>query len=153
MQMPINFSTTLTDILSHIPGGVAVFSARRGHIHLEYTNPGFYVLHHGSREYWSHQSDDPVDWLTEEDRHLFNEELAAVQSGAQKEGSVTYRIVGEDGNLYWVNNQFCPAFEQDGVQYYYASFVDMDEQKLAGRLPGYGQESCHRRCGSRNLFL
>jgi signal transduction histidine kinase len=131
MATPVNTPSTLTDILSHIPGGVSIFSERNGHIHLEYTNPGFYVLHHGSREYWSHQSDDPVDWLTEEDRHLFNDELAAVQSGAQSEGSVTYRIVGEDGGLYWVCNQFRPAYKLDDVQYYYASFVDMDEQKAA----------------------
>ena len=69
--------------------------------------------------------------LSAGDRHLFMEELAAVQSGARKEGSVTYRIVGEDGNLYWVNNQFRPAYAQDGAQYYYASFLDMDGQKAS----------------------
>ena len=131
MPMPVNPHSTLKDILNNIPGGVAVFSERGGRIHLEYTNPGFYTLHHGSKEYWSRQSDNPVDWLSAGDRHLFMEELAAVQSGARKEGSVTYRIVGEDGNLYWVNNQFRPAYAQDGAQYYYASFLDMDGQKAS----------------------
>ena len=118
-------------ILDNIPGGVAVFSYQNKTICLEYTNAGFYTLHHGSREYWSRQSADPVNWLTKEDRVLFYEELKAVLDGLKKEGSVTYRVVGEDGNLYWVNNQFRQAYEKNGVRYYYASFVDMDEQKAA----------------------
>ena len=121
----------LTDILNNIPGGVAIFSEHSGRIHLEYTNPGFYVLHHGSKEYWSRQSDNPVDWLITADQHLFMEELHAVNIGTRKEGSVTYRIVGEDGNLYWVNNQFRPTYKREGVRYYYASFLDMDGQKAS----------------------
>jgi signal transduction histidine kinase/ActR/RegA family two-component response regulator len=116
-------------IMNNIPGGVSVFSDRHGTIRLEYTNPGFYVLHHGSKEYWDKQSSNPVDWLVPEDRILFEKELQAVNQERKKEGSVTYRIVGEDGNLYWVNNQFRPAYKKDGIQYYYASFVDMDELK------------------------
>ena len=116
-------------IMNNIPGGVSVFSDRHGTIRLEYTNPGFYVLHHGSKEYWDKQSTNPVEWLIPEDRKLFLKEFQDVNQGLKKEGSVTYRIVGEDGNLYWVNNQFRPAYKKDGIQYYYASFVDMDEQK------------------------
>jgi signal transduction histidine kinase len=118
-------------ILDNIPGGVAIFSYQNKTVRLEYTNAGFYTLHHGSREYWSRQSADPVNWLAKEDRVLFYEELKAVLDGLKKEGSVTYRVVGEDGNLYWVNNQFRPAYEKNGVRYYYASFVDMDDQKAA----------------------
>lgn len=132
-EMPLKLpgAENIIELLHNIPGGIAIFSESNGVVHLEYTNPGFYTLHHGSEEYWADQSDNPVDWLPEMDRHLFEEELAAVKSGAQKEGSVTYRIVGEDGNLYWVNNQFRPAYKLEGIQYYYASFVDMDEQKAS----------------------
>ena len=103
-EMPLKLpgAENIIELLHNIPGGIAIFSESNGVVHLEYTNPGFYTLHHGSEEYWADQSDNPVDWLPEMDRHLFEEELAAVKSGAQKEGSVTYRIVGEDGNLYWV---------------------------------------------------
>ena len=121
----------LDALLGKIPGGVAVFSDRNGALRLEYTNDGFYSLHHGSREYWSSQSSNPADWLTPDDRHIFDDEFRAVKSGEKEFGSVTYRILGEDGGLYWVCNQFRRAYERDGISYYYASFTDMDEQIAA----------------------
>ena len=115
-------------ILGNIPGGVAVFSDRDGAIRLEYTNDGFYAVHFGSREYWTSQSSDPVDWLTEEDRHIFREEFGRIKTGRKERGSATYRVRGEDGNTHWVNNQFRPAYVRDGVQYYYSSFAGVDDQ-------------------------
>ena len=125
------YGNKLDEILGSIPGGVAVFSERGGSIRLDYTNAGFHTLHHGSREYWSKQSRNPVDWLVLEDRHLFWDEFQKVALGNKKQGSVSYRIIGEDGAFHWVNNQFCRADRLDGVQYYYASFIDMDEQIAA----------------------
>jgi signal transduction histidine kinase/PAS domain-containing protein len=123
-----SYGNNLDTILGNIPGGVAIFSERNGVLQLDYTNAGFYVLHHGSREYWSKQSSDPVNWLTPEDRHIFYDEFRDVNNGIKESGSVVYRIVGEDGGLHWVSNQFKPAYKQDGAQYYYASFIDMDKQ-------------------------
>ena len=125
------YGNQMDEILGSIPGGVAVFCEQGGEIRLVYTNAGFYTLHHGSREYWSKQSKNPVDWLTKEDRHLFLEEFQSVVSGKKPQGSVTYRIVGEDGKLHWVCNQFSSARLMDGVQCYYGSFVDLDEQIAA----------------------
>jgi signal transduction histidine kinase/CheY-like chemotaxis protein/PAS domain-containing protein len=122
---------SLDAILGSIPGGVAVFSAKGEDIRLEYTNDSFYAVHHGSREYWLRQSRNPVDWLTSEDRHLFWESFGPVAAGTEKQSSVNYRIVGEDGELHWVGNQFRSAYARDGVQYYYASFTDMDKQLAA----------------------
>jgi len=121
----------LDTILGSIPGGVAIFSDRGGAIQLDYTNSGFYELHKGSREYWSGQSNDPVNWLLPEDRALFEEEFKAVKSGARELGNVVYRVAGEDGEPHWVNNQFRRAYVRDGVQYYYASFVGLDGQIAA----------------------
>jgi signal transduction histidine kinase/CheY-like chemotaxis protein len=121
----------LDAILGSIPGGVAIFSDRDGAIRLEYTNSGFYVLHHGSREYWNRRSKNPVDWLTPEDRHIFEDDFAEVRAGRKELGSVVYRVLGEDGEPHWVSNQFRRAYLRGGVQYYYASFVDMDEQIAA----------------------
>ena len=122
---------TLEAILGNIPGGVALFSEKDGVMRLEYANAGFYELHHSSAEYWSAQRGNPRGWLCETDRCLFENVFREVSSGKRREGSVTYRITGEDGKLYWVNNQFRRAFERDGRRYYYASFVDMDEQVAA----------------------
>ena len=124
-------SNYFAKLLDNIPGGVAVFSYQKGVVQLEYANAGFYALHHGSRAYWLKQSADPVDWLFAEDQVLFNEEMKVVRNGQKPEGSVTYRIIGEDGNWHWVNNQFRLAYRMNGVEYYHASFLDMDEQKAA----------------------
>ena len=125
------YGNHLDEILGRIPGGVAVFFEQDGELRLAYTNAGFYTLHHGSREYWSEQSKNPADWLTSEDRHLFWDEFRNVTSGKKAQGSVTYRIVGEDGALHWVCNQFSSAEQLDGIQYYYGSFIDMDDQIAA----------------------
>lgn len=135
----------LTAILGNIPGGVAIFSEKNGRIRIEYANEGFYALHHGSREYWLSQSKNPVDWLTSEDRHIFDEEFLLVNIGEKKQGDVTYRITGEDGELYWVCNQFRKVYEQDGVRYYYASFIDMDGQNRR-RTGDTSSQADIRRC-------
>ena len=111
-------------------GGGGLYE-QRNEIRLVYTNAGFFALHHGSEEYWSGQSKNPADWLTPEDRHLFWDEFDSVVQKKKEQGSVIYRIVGEDGKLHWVSNQFRPAEQVDGVQYYYASFIDMDKQIAA----------------------
>ena len=127
------YSENLDSILGNIPGGVAVFSDRGGRIRLDYTNAGFYTLHYGSREYWMSKSDNPVEWLCDPDRHFFEDEFRAVNRGDKTEGSATYRVSGEDGKLHWVNNQFRKAYVRGGIQYYYGSFVSLDEQKNAER--------------------
>jgi PAS domain-containing protein len=125
------YGKRLDSILGSIPGGVAMFYEQNGEIRLAYSNAGFYALHHGSEEYWSKQSRNPVDWLTAEDRHIFRDEFRSVVQKKKKMGSVIYRVIGEDGKLHWISNQFCPAECLDGVQYYYASFIDMDKQLAA----------------------
>lgn len=121
------YNTVLDAILGNVPGGIAVFSDHHGKVHLDYTNSAFYRLHHGFKNYWDTQSDNPVDWLLEEDKCLFWNEFEQVKNGTKQLGSVTYRIIGEDGGRYWVNNQFRKAYVRDSIQYYYASFMDMDE--------------------------
>lgn len=125
------YQDQMEKILRNIPGGICVFAEKDHAIQLIYTNAGFYELHHGSREYWHTQSADPAEWLTEEDRHLFWDEFEAVKSGAKEQGSVVYRVLGEDGKPHWVCNQFRPAYRHAGEQYYYASFIDMDTQIAA----------------------
>ena len=117
------YNTVLDAILGNVPGGIAVFSDHHGKVHLDYTNSAFYRLHHGFKNYWDTQSDNPVDWLLEEDKCLFWNEFEQVKNGTKQLGSVTYRIIGEDGGRYWVNNQFRKAYVRDSIQYYYASFM------------------------------
>jgi signal transduction histidine kinase len=126
------YSSERDRILDQIPGGVAIFSANReGVVRLVYTNPGFYTLHHASREFLLTKSGNPVNWLIAGDQSLFLEELQEVQSGKKEEGNVAYQVLGEDGLSHWVNNQFRPAYVENGVSYFYASFTDLDAQKEA----------------------
>jgi signal transduction histidine kinase/ActR/RegA family two-component response regulator len=119
----------LSSILNNIPGGAAIFSDHNGKIRLDYTNDGFYGIHHGSREYWASISSNPVDWLVPSDRHLFEEEFALVRDGKKSLGNAAYCVIGEDGKQHWVNNLFRSAYELDGTQYYYSSFTGLDELK------------------------
>ena len=121
----------LNTMLGSIPGGVAVFSDRGGSIHLDYTNDGFYKVHHGSKEYWSTRSEDPTEWLIEQDADIFWEEFDRVKSGEKTQGGATYRVLCEDGRIHWINNQFSPAYKDGDVQYYYSSFACLDDQKFA----------------------
>lgn len=128
------YGKRLDSILGSIPGGVVAFYEQNSEIRLAYSNAGFYMLHHGSREYWSKQSLNPVEWLVPEDRHLFWDEFRKLTGGEKTQGNVVYRVRGEDGKLYWVANQFCKASVVDGVQYYYASFTDLDDQIAAEQV-------------------
>ena len=121
----------LNTILSNIPGGVALFAVSADMAHLAYANAGFYALHHGSETYWTHQSTNLFDWVYSEDRPRFQKEFRGGTSHSKQEGTITYRVVGEDGQIHWLSMQFHSAYMQDAQQYYYASFTDMDELKQA----------------------
>jgi PAS domain S-box-containing protein len=123
----------IDSLLGNLIGGVAIFSDEQGEIRLDYVNDGFYVLHHGSRSFWAKENANPVKWLLEEDQHLFNDEFALVKAGKKAFGSVTYRVWGEDEEPHWVRNDFRKAYIRNGIQYYYASFTDLDDQKEAER--------------------
>jgi signal transduction histidine kinase/PAS domain-containing protein/ActR/RegA family two-component response regulator len=144
---------TLDTILGSIPGGVAVFSDRGGKIRLDYTNNGFYELHHGSRAYWDSMSANPVDWLMASDTKNFEQELEKVIRGEKIQGDATYRIIGEDGKTHWVNNQFRRAYVRDGVQYYYAAFIDMDGQIAAERERGEARRMYEAAVEATNLVV
>jgi len=121
--------SALTQILGNVPGGVAVFSEKKGVIRLDYTNEGFYRIHFGSPSYWLRQSSNPLEWLLAEDRPIFEEEFRQVRSLRRELGNAVYRVVGEDGKQHWISNQFRRAFLRDGVQFYYSSFTCVDDLK------------------------
>jgi signal transduction histidine kinase/PAS domain-containing protein len=125
------YNNDLDAILGNIPGGVAVFSESCGEIRLKYANMGFYELHHGSREYWLKRSENPVEWLSGQERDLFIKAFDTVKSGDKDYNSVAYRVMGEDGILHWVGNRFRRAYQSEGIQYYYATFMDLDKLKSA----------------------
>jgi PAS domain S-box-containing protein len=122
-----NHGSVLTAILGNIPGGVAVFSENNGHFHIQYANEGLYEIHHGSQKFWFNYNSDPAKWLYKDDINVFKAEFMTVERGLKPRGSVTYRVLGEDSKLHWIRMDFRRAYTLHDVQYYYASFVDMDE--------------------------
>lgn len=121
----------LNAILGNVPGGIVVFSDQNGEIQIEYANEGFYEIHHGSKEYWSQQDHNPINWLNKEDANRFKAEFLAVTRRLKQRGNANYRITGEDGQVHWVRNTFCRAYTLNKIQYYYASIVDMDDEMEA----------------------
>jgi len=143
----------LDTILGNIPGGVAVFFSCGGRIQMDYTNNSFYELHHGSKEHWDSISKNPLDWLSESDRKAFSEEFGRVERGEKAQGSSTYCVIGEDGNIHWVNNQFRRAYMRADVQYYYATFVDMDDQMVAERARSEARKMYEAAVEATNLVV
>lgn len=119
---------SLNAILGNIPGGVAIFANQDGKLRLYYTNEAFYQVHHGSKAFFQAKGDDALALLSEPDAELVRQELSLVSRGVKKVGVVVYHIVGEDGAIHYVNNEFRFAYVQNGVQYYYASFNSLDSQ-------------------------
>jgi signal transduction histidine kinase/CheY-like chemotaxis protein/PAS domain-containing protein len=118
---------TLTEILGNLPNGAAVFSLKDHKVQVEYANESYYTVHHGSEEYLHGQDDDPLKRLDETTRSLFWEELELVREKKKKLGSLTYQVTGEDGNHYLANICFRFGYVDLGTEYYYASFMDMDD--------------------------
>ena len=141
------------DALSNIPGGVAVFSYQNGEIRIEFANNGFYDVHHGSRAYWLGKSQNPVEWLVDEDRDIFWNEFGKVRETGQKLGNAAYRVRGEDGSMHWVNNQFRFAYKRANIEYYYASFTGLDLLKSAEQSRDETRKMCEAAIEESKLVI
>jgi PAS domain S-box-containing protein len=119
-------------LIKNIPGGVGIMHFQDGVFYLDYANEGCFRAHHFGMEYGRRFFGSRVmEGIYPPDRQLFFDEYERVLGKNDAQGSVTYRVVGEDGGLHWACVRFRPAYQEDGIQYYYASFTDLDEQKQA----------------------
>src|SRR5574344_973410 len=105
------------DALNNVPGGVAIFSYSAGKIKIVFANTGFYNVHHGSVDFWLEKNQNPIEWLSEEDKKIFWNEFKNVNEGKQKFGNIAYRIKGEDGAYHWVNNMFQFTYRNGNTDY------------------------------------
>jgi len=132
LEKEVESADVYVDMINNMPGGIGILHEKNGVFFLDYINEGYSRVHHGSMEHWRGRLGEKVmEGIYEADRDLLVEEYLRVKGTEDGQGSVTYRIVGEDGKLYWINNRFRRAYAKDGIQYYYASFTDVDEQKKA----------------------
>lgn len=118
------------DLIRRIPGGIAIMHESNGAVVLDYANEGYFNVHFMSRAYAEKFiNSDMTEIVYEPDRYVFADEFRKIKEGEHIKGNLTFRIIGEDKKPHWINMQFNPAHAEGGLQYYYASFVTLDELK------------------------
>lgn len=118
------------NLINNMPGGVALVHKQNGCLYLDYANDGFYTIHHSSQEKSSkYMGLNLLNNVFEDDKKLLQSEYASVETDENASGNVTYRIIGDDLQPHWINICFSRAYKKHGLQYYYASYTDMDELK------------------------
>ena len=116
-------------LIQNLPGGVGIVHEKGGQFWLDFANDGWAQTHHISRDDRKTRIGTNItDLIYEPDRQRVRQEYQKAEGQADRQGSLLYRICGGDGRLHWVSIQFCFAYEEHGVHYYYVSYMDMDEQ-------------------------
>ena len=140
------------DIISRLPGGIGIIHESGGEFYLDFANDGWSHAHHLSEERGRLLIGRSVTGLIcEQDRHLLTEAYQRVRGDHNSQGAATYRIIGGDGGLYWVSAQFRFAYEEGGVNYYYVSYTDMDEQKQAEEKLAVSQSALHEAVANSDI--
>ena len=128
-----SYKDNLDALLGNIPAGIAVFSERGSGVRLDYTNAGFYKLHHGSKEFWDSQGDNPVSWIREADRGIFESEFEKVKAGEKETEAPHTGLAEEDGGCTGQQPVSPRLIRTDFPVLFQCDFRGMDEQKDAER--------------------
>lgn len=125
-------SKKYSDLVCNLPGGVGILHEQDGEFWLDFANDGWSQAHHITEVHGRQLVGKTTTALIyEPDRARLHAEFQRVDSIPGSQGSMLYRIHGDDGRLHWLSVRFRFAYEQDGVRCYYVSYADMDEQKAA----------------------
>ena len=118
------------DLIHHLPGGVGILHEEHGGFYLDYANDGWAAVHHmGIKDGNGWQGRDVSEFIYEPDSAAVWAEYERVKANPGTEGCATYRVRGENGELHWLNIRYQRAYEENGRQYYYACYMDVDAQK------------------------
>lgn len=124
-------SRKYADLIRNMPGGVGILHRDSAGFILDYANEGWARAHHLSgAEGDNCIGKNIISYVNQSDRPLLLKEFEHADT-ADGGGSLTYRTIGGDGLLHWISVQFGFAYEKNAVRYYYASYADMDDQKLS----------------------
>lgn len=115
------------DLIHHLPGGVGILHEEHGGFYLDYANDGWAAVHHmGIKDGNGWQGRDVSEFIYEPDSAAVWAEYERVKANPGTEGCATYRVRGENGELHWLNIRYQRAYEENGRQYYYACYMDVD---------------------------
>ena len=132
METELATSRRFQDLIKHMPDGVSILHEYQNRFILDFFNDAWCEAHHFSLSAAEKLLHTNVqDFVHAEDLNTVIAEFIQVQTGAKNEGRSIYRIYGEDGQLHWLEIRYRPAYQEKGVQYYYASYNSLDGQKLA----------------------
>ncbi len=132
METELISSHRFEDLINNIPDGVSILHEEKGAFYLDFFNAAWCSLHHFSVAYAQTLLHTNVqEFVYPEDVHIVKEEFQRVSSGSKAEGHSIYRIIDEAGELHWLDIRYRAAYEEKGIQYYYASHISLDAQKEA----------------------
>lgn len=122
---------TFVELIDNIPGGVGIFHFQNERLFLDYVNEGFLQVHHIGRESGKRFLGENVIYgVLEEDRpHVLAICKDVCSSKNGQKGGASYRFMGDDAVIHWVDVQISPAYERAGIQYFYATFTNLDMLK------------------------
>ena len=140
------------DLIRNIPGGVSILHMEQDRFCVDYVNEGWFDVHHFSRKYGEEMlRADAMCFVCESDRDKVLGEFSRVKNDSIRQGSVSYRVTGEDGALHWINMQFRYAYTEEDIRYCYASYSDLDEQKQAEERLAESRSALHEAVSNSDI--
>ena len=113
-----------TNLVKALPGGIAILFESNGQIQIHYANSVYYEINHMDASI-----EDQRTTVYEADNAKVYQAFSEVKNGQKEVSEVDYRVIGDDGFLYWVKLRIKRAYRENGVQYYYGCYTDIDKQK------------------------
>lgn len=139
-------------LINNIPCGIAILHESDNIFYLDYANDTFLKDHNYSKEYATKFSGKHIiENVYEPDRTLIYAEYQHIKSNPTETGNVTYRAITKDGSLHWFNIQFCRAYLQNDIQYYYASCIPTDQLKSTEIMLRQSQETLSEAISNSNI--
>ena len=119
-------------LIDKVPDGLGIQHEEQGRFILDFFNEAWCRAHHFSPAY-AHEllQKNTQDFIYPPDLENVKKEFIQVNTGTKQEGHSVYRIYGEDQKLHWIEINYRSAYEENGICYYYASYVNLDAQKEA----------------------
>lgn len=120
------------DLINHIPGGIGILRFHENAFYLDYANAGWFRIHHiKPSDGLELLGKNVFPFVYEPDQQAVRTRFLQYSQQSEESGSVTYRYQDEAGTIHWIKMRFCHAYTENDIQYYYATVINLDEQKKA----------------------